>query len=237
MRFDILTIFPGMFDSYIKESLLKRAQKNGLVEIGVHNTRDYATDKHRTTDDTPYGGGPGMVMKVEPIAKAVNELMSLISYGIRPTVQTHKTVAKRNSTTHKLKPRVILFSAKGKQFDAKMATRLSKYDQLILICGRYEGVDERVAQYIADEEISIGPYVLTGGELAALVLVDAVARHVPGVLGKSESVEEKRHGVGTPVYTRPEIFQWTGHKLKVPKVLLSGDHKKIEEWRKKKGIF
>lgn len=212
MRFDILTIFPRMFDLYLGESILKRAVAKGVIDARVYDLRDFTDDAHRTVDDVPYGGGPGMVIKIEPIARAVASI----------------------SKSQKPKTRIILFSAKGKQFDSKMARRLAKYDQLILICGRYEGVDERVAQYVADEEISIGPYVLTGGELAALVLLDAVVRHIPGVLGKKESVEERRYGIGVPVYTRPEVFIWNGRVRRVPKVLLSGDHKKIYEWRKEK---
>lgn len=223
MRFDILTIFPHMFDSYLTESLLKRAQRNGLIKVVVHNLRDYTTDRHKAVDDTPYGGGPGMVFKIEPITRAVQSLKS--------KVKSQKS--KLQVKNKKGKTRVILFSTKGKQFDAPMAKRLSKYDQLILICGRYEGVDERVAQYIAEEEISIGPYVLNGGEVAALVFLEAVARHIPGVLGKRESLEEMRYGFGVPVYTRPEILVWAGKKLRVPEVLLSGDHKNIEEFRQK----
>lgn len=211
MQFDIITILPQMFNPYLGESILKRAQEEGAIDVRVHNLRGFTDDPHRTVDDAPYGGGPGMVLKIEPIARAIASILQF-----------------------KVKRRVILFSARGKQFDAKMAKRLSRYDQLILICGRYEGVDERVAHYVADEEISIGPYVLTGGELAALVLIDAVARHIPGVLGKVESVEEKRYGIGTPAYTRPEVFQWQEKRYRVPKVLLSGDHKKIEEWRRSK---
>ena len=162
MNFDIITIFPKIFDSYFNESIIKRARKAGAVKINVHNLRDYATDKHKTVDDTPYGGGAGMVMKVEPISKVVE---SIKSQG-----ESQKT-------------RTILFSAKGKRFTQKDVKRLSKYDRLILICGRYEGVDERVAQHVAGEEISIGDFVLTGGEIPAMVVVDSIARLIPGVLG------------------------------------------------------
>ncbi len=208
-QFDILTLFPEVCDAYFQASILGRAQKKKLVKITTHNIRDFARDKHKKVDDTPYGGGPGMVLKPEPIARAVK----LLKLG--------------------KESRVILLSAHGKMFDQKTARRLARYRQLIFICGRYEGVDERVAQHIADEEISIGNYVLTGGELPAMVIVDAVARHIPGVLGKKESREEERQGVGIPAYTRPEVFVWRGKKYKVPPVLLSGDHKKVEAWRKK----
>ena len=206
IKFDIITIFSDIFKSYFNESIIKRAQNKGLVKINIHNLRDFTKDKHKTTDDKPYGGGPGMVMMVEPIFKAIKKI-------------------KGKPKGTKGRQRVILFSAKGKKFDQKMAKRFSKFDQLILICGRYEGVDERVAKYIVDEEVSIGDYVLTGGEIPAMIVVDAVSRLIPGVLGKKESLEEIKGSY--PVYTRPEIF----NKWKVPKVLLSGNHKKIKKMR------
>lgn len=211
MRFDIITIFPNIFKSYFSESILKRAEEKQLIKIGVHNLRDFTTDKHHKVDDKPYGGGPGMVIKIEPIYKAVQKL---------------------KAKSAKRKAKVILFSTRGKKLDSKIAKRLSKYDQLILICGRYEGVDERVAKYVADEEISIGDYVLSGGELPAMVLVEAVSRYIPGVLGKYESLEEIKGSY--PVYTRPEVFEpKNGKNWRVPKVLLSGSHKDIDKWRKK----
>ena len=215
MKFDIITIFPKIFDSYFNESIIKRAQARKLIKINLHNLRDYTNDKHKTVDDKPYGGGPGMVMMVEPIFKAVTKL---------------------KVKSQKLK--VILFSPKGKKFDQKMAKRFSKLDRLIMICGRYEGVDERVAKYIADEEVSVGDYVLTGGEIPVMIVVDAVTRLIPGVIAL-ESLKEESFGLRKsqylancqyeyPQYTRPEKFL----KWSVPKVLLSGNHKKIEEWRK-----
>ena len=210
MRFDIITIFPKILDSYFAESILKRAQIKKLISIKAHNLRDFTLDKHRKVDDTPYGGGPGMVIKADVVDRAVNKI---------------------RSKGKKIKSRTILFSLRGKKFDSKTAKRLSKYDQLILICGRYEGVDERVAEYIADEEISIGDFVLSGGELAAGVVVDAVSRFIPGVLGKFESLEEIKGSY--QVYTKPEVVNIAGKKRKVPEVLLSGNHKKIDEWRKK----
>lgn len=218
LRFDIITIFPEVFNSYLNTSIIGRAQKKKLIKIEVHNLRDFAFDKHKTVDDSPYGGGPGMVLKIEPIIKAIEFL-------------------KRKIKSKKRK--VILFSPGGKQFDNKMAIQLGKnFENLILICGRYEGIDERARKVIKDlgfkvQEISIGSYVLTGGELAAMVVVDAVSRYIPKVLGKRESLEEKRYGVGIPVYTRPEIFIYKGRKYRAPKILLSGNHKQIEEWRKK----
>lgn len=208
MRFNIITIFPRIFDSYFRQSIINRAKNQGIIDINVVNLRDFTTDKHKTVDDTPYGGGPGMVMKVEPVFKAVSGVKS------------------GNS-------RVILFSAKGKKYTQADARRLAKYDNIILICGRYEGVDERVAKYIADEEISIGDYVLTGGEIPAMVLTDSVTRLLPRVLGNEESAKEESHSrkgiLEFPHYTKPENF----NSWKVPSVLLSGNHGKIKEWREK----
>ncbi len=221
MRFDVLTIFPEMFSGYFGESIIKRAQEKKLLKIQVHDLRKWATDKHHKVDDKPYGGGPGMVFKIEPIYRALN--------GLKIKVERLKL---RDKDT-----RVILTSARGKQFTAADARRLAKYKRVVIICGRYEGVDERVAEHLADEEISIGPYVLTGGELPAMVMIDSISRQVPGVLGKQESLEESRGG-NSSAYTRPEVFISKVHRAKsiewrVPKVLLSGDPKKIAEWREK----
>ncbi|MEK7553380.1 MAG: tRNA (guanosine(37)-N1)-methyltransferase TrmD [Patescibacteria group bacterium] len=219
MKFDIITIFPKIFDSYLNESILKRAQNKKLIDIKIHNLRDFTKDKHRKVDDRPFGGGPGMVIQIQPLIKAIEFIKSKI----------------KNQ-----KSKIILFTPTGKQFDNKMARDLAeKYDNLILICGRYEGIDARVEKVIKNlkfkiENLSMGPYVLTGGEIPAMTLIDSVSRQIPGVLGKQESVEEKRHGVGMPVYTRPEIFIYPpvgGKKYKVSKVLLSGDPKKIAAWR------
>jgi tRNA (guanine37-N1)-methyltransferase len=233
MKFDIITIFPHIFDSYFSESILKRAQKSGKIGIKIHNLRDFTFDKHKTVDDTPYGGGAGMVLKIEPIYESIKFIKSA------------KVRAKKS--------RVILFSAKGKKYTQKDARRLAKYDNLIMICGRYEGVDERVAKFVADEEISVGDYVLTGGEIPAMIVVDSVARLIPGVLGNIESLREESFSMGVrlrrasadakfssesenfekicefPQYTKPEKF----NNWKVPKVLLSGHHGLIEEWRTK----
>ncbi len=210
-KFDIITIFPDIFASYFQESIIKRAQEKKLIKINIHNLRDWTSDKHKTVDDKPFGGGAGMVLKIEPIYRAVKKLK------------------KKNS-------RVILLSAKGKKFDQKMARKFSKLEQIILICGRYEGVDERAAKYVADEEISIGDYVLTGGELPAMLITDAVARLVPGVINKKSLDEESFQTVDSleyPQYTRPEIFSAKGKSWKVPKVLLSGNHKEIADWQAK----
>ncbi|MBZ9572190.1 tRNA (guanosine(37)-N1)-methyltransferase TrmD [Patescibacteria group bacterium] len=226
MTFDIITIFPEIFDSYLKGSIISRALKAGLIKIRLHNLRDWAQGRHKTVDDRPYGGGRGMVMKVEPIFKAVAAL---------------KKGKKRRT-------KVILFTPRGKKINQKMAYQFSKLGHLILICGRYEGVDERVAKYVASDKISIGDYVLMGGELPAMVLIETVARLIPGVLGKSQLLKERitadRGFIEYPQYTRPEVFlprlrrgygrqAKKGKKWRTPKVLLSGNHKKIEEWRKK----
>ena len=211
----ILTIFPSIFDSYLTESLFRRAIEKELIALKVHDIRDFAEGKHKKVDDRPFGGGPGMVLKVEPIYKAVAKISAS---------------GKKNGKT-----RIILFSTRGKKLDGKVAKRLSRYDRLILICGRYEGVDERVAKHVADEEISIGDYVLSGGELPALVLVEAVARFIPGFLGKYESLEDIKGSY--PSYTRPGRFSPKGKKSagwSVPSELLSGHHEKIKEWRNRK---
>jgi len=206
--FHIITIFPEAIRFYFETSILGRAQKKKLIKIKFSNPRDFTTDKHHKVDDKPFGGGPGMVMKVEPILKAIR------------TIRTSRT-------------KIILLSPTGKQFTQKTARDYAKkYKNIILICGHYEGIDERVAKILKAEKISIGPYVLSGGELPAAIIIDAVFRHIPGVLGKEESLEEKR-GIGVPVYTRPEIFKFKNKTYRVPKVLLSGHHKKIEEWRRK----
>ncbi|MDO8565731.1 MAG: tRNA (guanosine(37)-N1)-methyltransferase TrmD [Candidatus Moranbacteria bacterium] len=216
MRFDIISLFPESFTSYFGVSILKRAAEDGLIEIHTHHLRDFTHDKHKTVDDTPYGGGAGMLLKVEPLAEAIEAV-----------VNSKQQVASEE------KKRVILFSAKGKTFTQADARRLSEYERLILVCGRYEGVDERVAENFVDEELSIGDYVLTGGELPAMVVVDAVARLLPGVLGNSESAETESHTlsgiVEYPQYTKPEEFRgW-----RVPDVLLSGHHAEIAKWREK----
>lgn len=214
LQFDIITIFPEIFDSYFKTSLIKRALDKRLIKIKIHDLRDFAKDKHRTVDDKPFGGGLGMVMKIEPIFKAVRALKS-------------------KAQSPKSKTQVILFSPGVKKFNQKMAYKLSKLNQIILICGRYEGVDERAAKHIADEEISIGDYVLMGGEIPAMVVVEAVSRLVPGIVGKAQFLKERiTEGKGFaeyPQYTRPEKFK----NWEVPKILLSGNHKKIADWRSK----
>lgn len=208
MRFDVLTIFPEAFSSYLNASILKRARAKKKIRVVFHDLRNFTTDKHRSVDDKPYGGGPGMVMKVEPVSKALQK------------VPKNK------------KRRVILFSAKGKRLTQADVRRLSKYQQLVMVCARYEGIDERVMDWV-HEEISIGDYVLTGGELPAMIVIDAVTRLIPGVLGKDESSKDESHSepgvLEYPQYTRPEAFRGK----RAPKVLLSGDHKAIAAWRER----
>jgi tRNA (guanine37-N1)-methyltransferase len=218
IKFDIITIFPEIFSSYIGESLIARAIKKKLIKINIYNLRKWTYDNHQTVDGRPFGGGLGMVMMVEPIYKAVRFLKSKVK-------------------SQKSKVKVILFTPRGEKFTQKMAYKFSKLDQIIFICGRYEGVDERVAEKIADIKLSIGDYDLMGGELPAMIVIEAVSRLVPGVLGKSQLLKERvtKNGgfVEYAQYTRPEIFMAKdGRKWRVPEVLLSGDHKKIEEWKK-----
>ena len=221
MRFDVITIFPESLRGYFNSSILGRALKDKNIEINLHNLRDFTQDKHKKTDDKPYGGGPGMVLKVEPIAKAVLNVVNVKKIKSIITNRTPRT-------------KIIILSPSGKQFTQKMANNWAKkFNNLILICGRYEGVDARVKKILKAEEISIGPYIITGGELPAAVIVDAVARHIPNVLGREESLEEGRGMSGFPVYTKPEIFEYQGKKYSAPKVLLSGHHEKIKNWRKK----
>jgi len=220
LEIHIITAFPDMFSSPFSESIIKRAQEKGIVKIKMHNLRDWTDDNHKTIDDKPYGGGAGMVMMVEPIYKAVKD--------IKKTIKSEKV-------------KVLLTSAKGESFTQGHARNYSKHDALIIICGHYEGVDERVAEYIADDEISIGKYVLTGGELPAMVITDAVARLIPGVLGNEESLEEESFKEAdyteSPQYTRPAVFvDDEGRELKVPEVLLSGHHKEIKEFRQKRDV-
>lgn len=206
--FHYITLFPNLIEPYFAEALLHRAEKAKLIKKHTIQLRDFADDERGTVDGVPYGGGPGMVLKPEPIYKAVTALKKKIKGK---------------------KMRVILFSTRGKKFTNEDAKRLSKYEHVIFICGRYEGVDERVAEHVADEEISLGDFVLAGGELPALLVTEAVTRQIPGTLGKHESLEEIKGSY--PTYTRPPVFR----KWKVPEVLQEGNHKKIEEWREKEG--
>jgi tRNA (guanine37-N1)-methyltransferase len=214
MKFDIITIFPDIFSGFISESLISKALKKRLISIRTHYLRKWTIDRHATVDGKAYGGGPGLVMKVEPIMKAVKAVTS-------PSLR---------SGSRRGKSRVILFSPRGKQFDQTTAKRWAKYGQLVFICGRYEGVDERVADYIADEVISVGPYVLNGGEVAAMIVIEAVARLIPGFMHDADSQTKEDHAQ----YTKPEVVSIGGRKRAVPSVLLSGNHAKIKAWREQK---
>ena len=211
MRIDVLTIFPGIFESPLRESLLGRAIEGGVLDVRLHDIRDFATDRHRQVDDESYGGGPGMVMKPEPIFAAVESL------GEGPK-------------------RVILLSPAGRRLDQALVRELAAEPWLVLVCGRYEGVDERVVEGLPAEEVSIGDYVLSGGELPALVVLEAVTRLVPGVIGREESHERDSFGeqglLDHPHYTRPQEFRG----LRVPEILLSGNHAEIERWRKEAAV-
>jgi tRNA (guanine37-N1)-methyltransferase len=212
LRFDIVSIFPGMFESPFGDSIIQRAQDEGLLDIRIHDLRDFSLNKHKKVDDTPFGGGVGMVMNVEPIARAVTEIKKEVP-----------------------ETRTILLSPGGKPFDQQKAWELSRLPSVTLICGRYEGVDERVRQHFVDEEISIGDYVLTGGEIPAMVIVEAIFRLLPGVLGDPESVVEESFAddlLEYPQYTRPQDYQG----FKVPEILVSGDPKKIREWQKAEAL-
>ena len=214
MRIDIVSLFPKMFDGPFGESIVKRAVDNGLVNISIHNFRDYAHDRHHTVDDCPYGGGGGMVLKPEPLFEAVESIKGTINDSPVP---------------------VILLTPQGRLFCHHIAQELSKQRNLILICGHYEGVDERVRQYLVTDEISIGEYVITGGELAAMVVVDALVRLLPGALGSEQAVEDDSYARGFleyPQYTRPRVYRgW-----EIPPVLLSGDHQEIARWRCEQAI-
>jgi tRNA (guanine37-N1)-methyltransferase len=222
MRFDILTLFPALFASVFQESIVKRALEAGQVAINVHNIRDYATDKHHITDDAPYAGGGGMVMKVEPIVLAVEQLLGA------------DLVARQKATGHIEVP-VILLTPAGRLFTQRIAREYERYGHILMICGRYEGVDERVSELVATEEISIGDYVLSGGEIPAMAIVEAVTRLVPGVLGDMRAVVEDSHASGLleyPHYTRPAEYRG----LPVPEILLSGDHAKVVRWRREQAL-
>lgn len=215
---NILTIFPGLFDSPLREGILAKAQANGLLKINILNIRDYTNDKHRVVDDYPYGGGSGMVMKPEPIIKAIKEIKKAVGAG------------------NENKVKVVLMAPQGERLNTKIAEQLSGEDNIILICGRYEGIDERIRLYYCDMELSIGDYVLTGGELPALVLIDAVARFIPGVLGNKDSSREDsffNNILDYPQYTRPPEVE--GYR--VPDILLSGNHEEIRKWRREQALI
>ncbi|MBN2093766.1 MAG: tRNA (guanosine(37)-N1)-methyltransferase TrmD [Candidatus Zambryskibacteria bacterium] len=224
MVFHIITLFPEIFNSYLNESILGRAIKNKKIKIKFYNPRDFVTSSQKQNlhgvkkpylrvDDKPYGGGPGMILQAKPIIKAIEKAL--------------------RQARDKQKVKVIWLSPSGEQLDNIYAEKIKKkYKDIIIICGRYEGIDERVRKIFKAESVSVGPFILTGGELPAMIIIDTIARRIPGILGKNESIEENREA-SSKVYTRPEILKYKGKNYRVPKVLLSGNHKKIEEWRKR----
>ena len=218
MRIDILTLFPGMFEDVLGESMLKRAQAKGRLKVEVHNLRNWTFDNHKTADDKPFGGGPGMVMKVEPAYFALKEIVGARSLKLKAQRKRKKNIA-----------RIILLTPQGRRLDQRAVKELAKEKRLVLVCGHYEGVDERI-RGLVDDEISIGDYILTCGEIPAMVIIDAVARLLPGVLGHKDSVRSEsfeNNLLEYPQYTRPADFMG----IRVPDVLLSGDHRRIEDWR------
>lgn len=216
MQYHIVTLFPNAFDSYLNESIIARAIKDKKIKVSFYNPRDYSDDKWKRIDQKPYSGGPGMVIQALPTIKAIEKALSKI---------------KRNK---KSKTKIVFFSPGGRQFDTTYAKSVSKkYTDIIMVCGRYEGIDARIKKVFKTEDLSVGPFVLTGGELPAMILVDCISRQVEGVLGNIASLEETRVSSHN-VYTRPEVFEHKGKKYRVPKVLLSGNHKKIEDWKSKK---
>jgi tRNA (guanine37-N1)-methyltransferase len=218
MQFEVFTLLPEVFPPYLESSILQRARQRGLIDVRIHNIRDYTHDRHHTTDDTPYGGGGGMVMKPEPVFEAVESVLGISSSPAQPTPFP-----------------VILLTPQGRVFTQRVAEELSRHERIALLCGRYEGVDERIREHLVTDEISVGDYVLTGGELPALMMIDAISRLLPGVLGDPTGAEDDSHSMGLleyPHYTRPPEFRgW-----KVPDILLSGDHAKIEKWRREQAL-
>ena len=215
MQFEVFTLLPEIFPPYLESSILNRARQKGLIDVRVHNIRDYTHDKHHTTDDTPYGGGGGMVMKPEPVFEAVESVLGLATPASNIPI--------------------ILLTPQGRVFTQRIAEELSRHERIALLCGRYEGIDERIREHLVTDEISIGDYVLTGGELPALMIIDAVSRLLPGVLGDPTGAEDDSHSMGLleyPHYTKPPEFRgW-----KIPDVLASGNHAKINKWRREQAL-
>ena len=239
--YHIITIFPESTESYLKASILKRAQEKGLIDIKYYNPRDFTisakrgmkqTYAERRVDDKPYGGGPGMVIEALPVIKAIEAALSNTTFTFNK-VQKQVLVAMHSSKTKskKVMAKIVFFSPTGKQFTNQMADKFKKYTDIIFVCGRYEGIDARVKKAFPMIDISIGPYVITGGELAAMIMIDTITRRIPGVLGDIQSIEEERIA-SSDVYTRPDVIEYKGKKYRVPRVLLSGHHAKMDMWRK-----
>ena len=222
MQFEVFTLLPEVFPPYLDTSILKRARERGLIHVNIHNIRDYTHDRHNTTDDQPYGGGGGMVMKPEPVFEAIETALGITAPPSQPEGEANIPI--------------ILLTPQGRVFNQSIAKELSQHKKIDLLCGRYEGIDERIRENLVTDQISIGDYVLTGGELPALILIDAVSRLLPDVLGDPTGAEDDSHAMGLleyPHYTRPPEFRGN----KVPDVLLSGDHKKIDKWRREQALL
>jgi tRNA (guanine37-N1)-methyltransferase len=222
MQFEVFTLLPEVFPSYLETSIIKRARERGLINVRVHNIRDYTHDKHHMTDDTPYGGGGGMVLKPDPVFEAIETVLGLNAEPTQPEPDS--------------KIPIILLTPQGRVFNQNIAQELSQHEHIVLLCGRYEGIDERIREHLVTDEISIGDYVLTGGELPALILIDAISRLLPDVLGDPTGAQDDSHAMGLleyPHYTRPPEFRgW-----KIPEVLLSGAHAKIDKWRREQALL
>lgn len=222
MQFEVFTLLPEVFPSYLETSIIKRARERDLINVRVHNIRDYTHDKHHTTDDTPYGGGGGMVMKPDPVFEAIETILGLNTEPTSPEPDPNIPI--------------ILLTPQGRVFNQSIAQELSQHPRIFLLCGRYEGIDERIREHLVTDEISIGDYVLTGGELPALILIDAIARLLPDVLGDPTGAQDDSHATGLleyPHYTRPPEFRgW-----KTPDILLTGDHAKIDKWRREQSLL
>jgi tRNA (guanine37-N1)-methyltransferase len=219
MNYHVITLFPALIDSYISESIIKRGIEDKKIKVSCYNPRDFADNEHDRIDRKPYGGGPGMVIQAEPVIKAIEKAVA----------SANKKTSTKKST--KAKIRIIFLSPAGKQFDTSYAkASAKKYTDLVIVCGRYEGIDARIKKVFKMEDISVGPFVLTGGEIGAMIMIDSISRQVSGVLGDIQSLEEERIA-SSSVYTRPEVFTYKTKKYRVPKVLVEGNHKKIDEWR------
>jgi tRNA (guanine37-N1)-methyltransferase len=228
MQFEVFTLLPEVFPSYLETSIIKRARERGLIHVRIHNIRDYTHDKHHMTDDTPYGGGGGMVMKPEPMFEAVESVLGLNADSALSEVEGPPKPVSNIP--------IILLTPQGRVFNQSIAQELSQHEHIVLLCGRYEGIDERIREHLVTDEISIGDYVLTGGELPALILIDAISRFLPDVLGDPTGAQDDSHAMGLleyPHYTRPPEFRgW-----KIPEVLLSGAHAKIDKWRREQALL
>jgi tRNA (guanine37-N1)-methyltransferase len=236
MQFEVFTLLPEVFPSYLETSIIKRARERGLIDVRMHNIRDYTHDKHHMTDDTPYGGGGGMVMKPEPVFEAIETVLGLNPDSSLPKELRDDVSEVEGQPDADPNIPIILLTPQGRVFNQSIAQELSGHSHIVLLCGRYEGIDERIREHLVTDEISIGDYVLTGGELPALILIDAISRFLPDVLGDPTGAQDDSHAMGLleyPHYTRPPEFRgW-----KIPDILLSGAHAKIDKWRREQALL